>query len=407
MAAPTTSQMAHLLKRMYSQQRVFNLVYDNNPFLAMCPKAQFKGAAEAITVRYADNVGGRSAAFATAQAQISPHKGEQFLLTTVKDYQLYALEFEAILAGRDNAATLLGTLDTEVSSAIHNASRSLAIAMYGSGTGRIGVIATAGISGDVITLATTQDITNFEVGQVLVADQGTDGGALRDSGDSMTVTAVDRSLGKITVNAVANISGLAAADGLYMKGDAKNNSTAVRLSGLEAWNPASAPGATSFFGVDRSVDTDRLGGVRIDISALNPEEGVITAMHEMARRGAKPSHLFLNFTDSKNVQLALGSKVDTEYATVGDVGFSRIRILGPTGDLMIQPDVNAPSGVGRLLQLDTWKLYHRGELLNLQDLDGAKQSRIYNEDAYEGRISFYGQMGCHAPGFNARLVMPT
>jgi hypothetical protein len=399
--------MAHLLKRMYSQQRVFNLVYDNNPFLAMCPKSQFKGAAEAITVRYADNVGGRSAAFATAQAQISPHKGEQFLLTTVKDYQLYALEFEAILAGRDNAATLLSTLDTEVSAAIHNASRSLAIAMYGSGTGRIGVIAAAGITGDVITLATTQDITNFEVGQVIVADQGTDGGALRDSGDSMTVTAVDRTLGKITVSAVANITGLAAADGLYMKGDAKNNSTAVRLSGLEAWNPESAPGATSFFGVDRSVDTDRLGGVRIDISALNPEEGVITAMHEMARRGAKPSHLFLNYSDSKNVQLALGSKVDTEYATVGDVGFSRIRILGPTGDLMIQPDVNCPSGVGRLLQLDTWKLYHRGELLNLQDLDGAKQSRIYNEDAYEGRISFYGQMGCLAPGYNARVKMPT
>ena len=74
---------------------------------------------------------------------------------------------------------------------------------------------------------------------------------------------------------------------------------------------------------------------------------------------------------------------------------------------MIQPDVNCPAGVGRLLQLNTWKLYHRGELLNLQDLDGAKQSRIYNEDAYEGRISFYGQMGCLAPGYNARLTMPT
>lgn len=407
MTAPTTTQMAHILKRMYSQNRVFNLVYDNNPFLAMCPKAQFKGAAEAITVRYADNVGGRSSAFATAQAQVNAHKGEQFLLTTVSDYQLYQLSFEAILAGRDNAATLLSTLDTEVSAAIHNASRSLAIAMYGSGSGRIGVIAAAGITGDVITLSNANDVTNFEVGQVLVADQGTEGGALRDSGDSMTVTDINRSAGTITVSAVANITGLAAADGLYMKGDAQNGGSKVRLSGLEAWNPSAAPSATSFFGVDRTADTDRLGGVRIDISALNPEEGVIVALHRMARDGAKPSHLFLNYSDSQNVHLALGTDAQREYTTVGEVGFSRIRLLGPTGDLMIQPDVNCPAGVGRLLQLNTWKLYHRGELLNLQDLDGAKQSRIYNEDAYEGRISFYGQMGCLAPGYNARLTMPT
>lgn len=407
MASMTPAQAAHLLKRMYSQQRVHNLVYQDNPLLALMPKGTFKGAAEAITVRYADNVGGRSVNFTTAQSQISPHLGVQFLLTTVKDYQLYAVEYETIIAGRNDAATLLSTLDTEVSAAFNNIARSTAIKLYGSGTGRIGVIAAGGITGDVITLATTDDVTNFEVGQVLVADQGTDGGALRDSGDSMTVTAVDRSLGKITVNAVANITGLAAADGLYMKGDAKNNGTAVSISGLEAWNPASAPGATAFFGVDRSPDVDRLGGIRHDVSTYTPEEAVVVAMSRLARDGGRPSHLFMNFSDARNIQLALGSKVTTEYTKVGDIGFAGIRIAGPKGDVMIYPDQNAPSGVGRLLTLNTWKLFHRGELFNLQDLDGSNKSRIYNEDGYEGRISFYGQLGCAAPGLNSRLVLPT
>jgi hypothetical protein len=400
--------MAHLLKRMYSQRRVQNLVYQDNPLLALIPKKQFRGASEAITVRHVDPMG-RSAAFATAQANISPNKGVQFLLTTVADYQLYAMSFEAILAGRGDAATLLSTLDTEVSGSLNNASRSLAIQLYGSGSGKVGKIATAGITGEVITLSNANDVTNFEVGQVIVADTGTEGGALRDSGDSATIAAVDRSAGTITfaTGGVASINGLAAADNLYIKGDAQNNGDAVRLSGLEAWNPVTAPSATTFFNVARNVDPDRLGGIRLDISSYNPEEGLVVAMSRVARDGGRPSHLFINYVDARNTQLALGSKVETQYSTVGDIGFSRIRVMGPKGDVMIHPDQNAPSGVGRLLQLDTWALMHRGELLNIQDLDGNTKSRQFDADGYEGRISFYGQLACDAPGFNARLVMPS
>ncbi len=39
-------------------------------------------------------------------------------------------------------------------------------------------------------------------------------------------------------------------------------------------------------------------------------------------------------------------------------------------------------------------------------MDGNTLSRLASSDAYEGRIAFYGQLTCTAPGRNARLVLP-
>ena len=52
----------------------------------------------------------------------------------------------------------------------------------------------------------------------------------------------------------------------------------TKLSGLGAWLPSSAPGSTdSFFGVNRSSDATRLGGIRFDGSSLPLEEALIGA----------------------------------------------------------------------------------------------------------------------------------
>ena len=58
----------------------------------------------------------------------------------------------------------------EIDGAIESATRSLAIALYGDGSGQIGVVgslATTTASNDTVTLATIEDITNFEVGMQL------------------------------------------------------------------------------------------------------------------------------------------------------------------------------------------------------------------------------------------------
>lgn len=411
--AVTTTTFAYALKRLYPQSEIDNLVYKDNPLLAMIGKqGGFMGSSTQIAIRYADNIA-ESATFSTAQAQAatSASKGVQMTLTRQKAYALWQIDTESILAAESDKAAFLRTLKTEVDSALNNFGRARGIDLYRDGAGERGQVGSVSGAGPfVFTLANVNDITNFEVGRLVTFSNGsTKLNALR-SATGIAVTAVDRDAGTFTT--ATNPNSAVANDWVFFEGDraagAITAATFLRIAGLEAWNPVTAPTAgDSFFGVDRSVDASRLAGIRIDISGLNPEEGLVTAMHRVAREGARPSHLFMNNIDSKNVQVALGAKAELEYTRIGEIGFSGIRVNGPKGDVMIYADQNAPSGVGRLLDLSTWKLRYMRELAFVYDLDGSNISRLPTADAWEGRVAFFGNLQCTAPGYNARLVLPT
>mgnify|MGYP001604606658 CR=1 FL=1 len=404
----TTTSIAFALKRLYSGERIQNMVYQDNPLLAMIAKeGGFGGESSTIAVRYADTMG-RSSTFASAQANVGNLKGVAFQCTRVKDYAVYEIETEAMLAADEaGKASFLKSLDTEVSSALNNFGRSRAISLYGDGIGSLGTVT---VNALVMTLANVNDITNFEPGMTIVCSTGaTKTAILRNSGTGCQIVSVDSDAGTFTID--VNTDTITTGDHIFVKGDRQVaaitlQSQWLRLSGLEAWNPVTAPTSTTFFNVDRSIHPTRLGGLRHDISTMNPEEGLITAMHRLAREGGRPSHYFCNNIDAKNVELALGSKVETEYTGIGDIGFTGIRLIGPKGDVMMYADQNAPSSVGRLLQLDTWKLRYMRELAIMQDFDGSTLSRKATTDSYEGRISFYGQLTCSGPGRNSRLVLP-
>jgi len=412
LASPGT--IAYLLKRVYSPREVENAVYKDNPLLALIPKATgFTGESHIHAVRYRDQLA-RNSDFASAQGTttdgsrgvLGASKGVQFIVGRVKNYQIYTLETEAILAGRDDKGSLMRVLTTEVDSALNNIGRDTAKMLYGDGYGSLGQV----VSTTSVTVVVGEAITNFENGMILQAAPTSSSTDLRDSTvKTMTIDSIDRAAGSFTV-ATAVITGLAAGDFLFISKDRGITATAEKnkIVGLEGWNPVTAPAALeSFFGVDRSVDKTRLGGLRLDISSLNPEEGLITALALAAREGAAPGHFFSSFTDVKNIHLALGSKVETEFTQVGDIGFTSIRINGPKGDVRVMADQNAPAAVGRLLTLNTWEIKHLGELFNMLDMDGATLSRESSADRFEGRIAFYGNMVCYAPGKNMRLVLPS
>lgn len=410
--AVTTSTIAYALKRVYSPRAVENAVYKDNPLLAMMRKeGGFTGSHHIHAVRYRDT-GGRNAAFATAQTlagtSLGASAGLQFLVTRVKNYQVYTLETEAILAGRDDKGSLLRTLTTEVDSALNNIGRDMAQDIYRAGHGAKGQL--TNVSGTTFTVG--EAIANFEVGMTIVGSTGSTVTAALRGGTGQDIVSVDRGAGTFVVT--ANTDSLATGDWLFVKGDrasgaiTSGQSVFLKVSGLDAWVPATAPASgDSFFGVDRSPDATRNAGLRIDISTYNPEEGLVVALHQLAREGGDPSHLFSSFLDVRNIHLALGAKAETEYMKVGDIGFSSIRITGPKGDVRVIADQNAQQAVGNLLTMDTWAIKHLGDFINVLDLDGARLSRESAADRFEGRMAFYGNVVCYAPGQNARLVMPS
>lgn len=400
MTAANLSNQQYALKRLWPQSRIENEVYPDHPLLAMIPKdTNFVGDSLVLALRYADPQG-RSADFATAQANITANKGARFLLTRASDYQLVRLTTEVIQASKNDAGALVRTLDTEMQAGMNNIGASLARALYGDGTGYIGQ---SNSTASPITLVNANDIVNFEVGMTIVAAATTTGAIRSGSG---VITAVDRDAGTITYT--GTITSLAANDYLFVQGDAPNNGgTNLKVTGLLGWIPSSAPTSTAFFGLDRTPDPTRLAGLRIDISSMAPEEGLVTVLSKQSREGAKPDMGFCNHVFYRSVAIALGSKVEYAPMSSGDVGFTGLRVIGPKGEFKMFADQDCPSAKLFSLTMKTWKLYSLNSAPQIFDLDGDRLGRVYNADEWEARLGYFAQMGCTAPGWNANVTVPS
>lgn len=398
------------LKEHYTDERIYNMVYANNPLLALMPKyEQFGGRNLPVPIIFG-NPQGRSATFSTAKKNKTPSKITQFTLKRMKDYALASVDNETLEASRGNPNAFMEALATEVDGSIQSATRSLAIAMYGSGSGSIGKIKVSGFSvgGTTLTLDDTENITNFEVGMTLAVSATNGGTATSVKAGVMKIVGVNRNTGVITMGETVDnadpLKGIAAiADGdyIFVEGDYD-----LRLSGLEAWLPSGTVSSDPFFGVNRTADVTRLAGQSINGSMLPIEEALIDGITRASREGGNVSHIFLSFSKWGDLEKALGSKVT--YVDVGataNIGFRGIMLNGPKGPVRVIPDQNAPSNRAFGLQLDTWKCYSLGPAVKMLMSDGNRILREADSDSVELRVGGYAQLGCRAPGFNFNLQL--
>lgn len=398
------TSFAAALKTVYTPERVENMTYADNPLLAMMPKNEnFRGDNMVIPVIFGDPQG-RSARFADALANQTDLQITKFTITRSKDYSIASIDNETLKASEGNAYAFMSASTAQIDGAIHSLVRSLAIALYRSGSGSIGQAASSA-TGTSLQLKNADDVTNFEVGMELVFSTADGGGSVKSG--SVTVTGVNRDSGLLTVDALTAIdggTGVAADDYIFVEGDYD-----LKIKGLQAWLPNSAPSATPFFGVDRSKDVTRLGGIRYDGSALPIEEAIIGAIHRAAREGARPSHVFMNFTKWDELCKALGSKVQyiDQVVDTGNAKFNfrGIMVHGPKGPVKVIADQNCPADRAFLLQLDTWKLHSLGKAPTIFDTDSLSMLRISDADGVQFRCYYYAQLASNAPGYNVNIKL--
>lgn len=289
------------MKQHYTNDRVERMAYKDNPLLALMPKyEQFGGDVLKLPVIHGDPQG-RAVTIAQAQATKTPSQLKAFLLTRSKDYAVASIQNEVLEASKGNANAFMEASTTEIDGAIHSLTRALAIDLYRTGSGSRGQC-NANATGTSLVLKNADDVTNFEVNQELVFSTADGGGTVKSG--SVTVVGVDRDAGVLTVDALSAIdsgTGVAANDYIFIQGDYD-----LKIKGVQAWIPNTAPSSTSFFGVDRTADVTRLGGIRFDGSSMPIEEALIAAASRAAREGAKPSHCFMNYTDYTDLEKALG-----------------------------------------------------------------------------------------------------
>lgn len=404
------------LKVHYTDARVKIQSYEGSPALAILPKyTKFGGKFLPITVQGA-TPRGRSATFATAQANKRASLYREFDITRVRDYATASIDNETFLASKGDKNAMMQAMVSEIDAAIQSASNSLASAIYRTGSGAIGRISsTSSVANTYFTLANPDDAVNFEVGDWLVV-AATETGAVKTGGAGrFRVGAINRTTGRIdavdaagapVVLSAAITAPVAVNDFLFVEGDAQSGGSPRKIAGFGAWLPETVT-STPFFGVDRTIDEVRYGGNRYDASGESLIEGLIGAAHRVRMQGGKPDIVFMNPVNVADICKALTSNVqyDSVRASDADISFEAIKVRTPSGTIKVVEDRFCPTDVGFMLQLDTWKLYSLGECPQILQQDGNMVLRDATTDSAEVRVGYYAQLGCSAPGWNCRIKL--
>jgi hypothetical protein len=400
----TTINMAAILKTLYPSGLPKDATYKDNPLLALMPKAtDFYGEDAKAPLKYAPNAG-RSSTFATAQSNSTNVKNVAFRYTRASDYAVARITNELILASKNNSGAFVSALKQEIDSAQLNVTNSAAQALYGNGSGVIGQLdATTTLASTLIKLRNPEDVVFFEVDYRLKLSATNGGGSVRSG--VMTVVAVDRELGQVTVDANISTSIAAATvnDFISIEGDYDK-----KMKGLAGWLPAVAPTTgDNWFGVDRSVDVTRLAGFRGNLSALPIEEALIQGGMKIGRDGGKVDHVFMSFQKYADLTKALGSKVQfvDVIAKDANIGFQGVKVNLGKSIATVIPDRNCPDDKMQMLQLDMWKLHSLEGMPMILDMDGLKMLRVSNDDAAEIRVGYYAQIVSYWPGSSGSFTI--
>lgn len=422
----TASNQVSVLKELYPEDGFFmrDLVYANNPLLALMPKDEspdgFAGKYIPCPLVYGTPQG-RSAVFSNAQNNQTAPIEISFFVYRASNYQLVTITNEMVEATAGKAGAFVDLVKLNVDTGFRNISNDLAHDLFGDGSGSRGTFVNTAISTGVITLDDPNTVVNFEVGMTLVSYSVSGLTATQSTGLAVGfIIAVNRSAGTITVSATQGGSAGTPASWsqsfpyLAVQGDVNfasgglgiGNGLAQKVVGLAGWLPVTAPGSSdSFWGINRSADPTRLGGVRFNGQSESIEEALIDASSLVAREGGKPEMCIMNFTSYSALEKSLGSKV--QYVSVkhdeADIAFAGITVNAPYGPITVIPDRSCASQTAYLLTMDSWKLRSLGKVPHIlkYGLEGLEGIRVSNSDALEVRIGYYANLICNAPGWNA------
>lgn len=403
------TEIANALKTLYRDDLVEELVYKRNPFLAMLPKYEGFSAKDMKFPLLYGNPQSVSADFATAQAAAVAAASSQwagFTVNRATKHGCAIISGDTIASTRDDKGSFVRALKSEVDGMLNAMTNRLAVELFGQGWGDLGTVGAVGTY--TVTLTNINDIVKVEVGQVHQFSSAQSTATLRDSGDSLTVSAVDRGTGVITYSTVVSgVSGATTGDFIFCKGDRQNSATpsAICMLGIEAWVPATAPGSTAFNGQDRSLDVTRLAGCRQDSSGQPLEEALIDADAAVFREGGELTHFLVTPKNFAELAKAMGSRVRYQPQMAGKIGFSSILVAGQGGDIAVVADRNVPSDRIYGVTLDSWELCSDKKLVRINNDDGLTMLRTAATDGVEVRGVSRAQLVCHAPAHNITVTV--
>lgn len=274
---------------------------------------------------------------------------------------------------KSNAGAFIDEASRTLDNGFRNISNNMAFELFYGGTASRGQISSAGVSYTsptlTFTLANPQSVVQFEVGMTLQSTTTDGGSALQNTPgtiDAIQITSVNRGTGVIagTVVQGAPQSSWGASDYLQVLGDIGIGGSStiagmLGLSGLASWVPNVDPPSTdNFWGVNRSADPTRLGGLRYQASLQSISEGITNALAFGNREGASFDLIVLDFVSYSTLINELGAKVQYVEITHDEVpvAFEAIHFHSAYGKIPVLADRSCQPQTAWCLTMDTWKL---------------------------------------------------
>lgn len=401
MGAVDIDSFADILQDYYSKETVKDLSYEENVMYALLPKkTDCSGFQYVQPVQYGVP-NGRSRQFSTAQANKSGAKYTKFNVDWADDFGVTSVN-RKIMKQSDGTASFFEAFTRESDAMLKQLMRNLAISCYRGSGGARGQINSSYSSGTSITLANLEEITNFEVGDVLqfsANDGDTSTDTLIDSGGTAVISNINEDSATITLDGVTNVPSLAASYYIFIEDDFQNS-----VNGFLDWIPVSAPSGAFLGSVDRSTQPTRLGGHRVSIQNMPIHEAVKKMINRVRRSGGKLTHIFMDVARYETLEFELGDRVHYEVESPQDatIGFQGIKFVGngTTKPVMVYGDINCPQDIIAGMNMDYWKQVSLGETPDVVDEDGVTMLREATASGFEFRGEYYANMVTECPRDN-------
>lgn len=411
--ASTISNVPEMLKSIWDDE-VPDYQYEDEVFYGLIEKdTGWDGLYQYVTCKIG-NGGGHSASFTTAKANKGTSTFKRMQIETADNFALWSVDNKLITLSRNQKGALMRALQEATEGAQHKFKRRTVRALWGTGGGSIGKVATNGINTVYLTLADANDIRNFDIGDI--CSFANDNGYTATAGvmpETRRVVGIDEDDGIVQFDTtLATISGLGAGDFVFIEGD-----YAAVMKGVPFYCTSSEPGVdnipTTKWGMDCTTWPTRLSGHRFTGDQNQVAEEVMNALTKAFRRNCKTSHIF--FSPELFNEFAQGLESQRQRPSdekVGRVGYIGIEVTSQSGKTVKcygDPSVRkSPLGnqVVYGLNLDSWVLHSAESYPMWLTSDGEKKFMTEeNANAKEGRVGGYGQAYCRALGEQWQLEL--
>ena len=340
MGITTENAIKSMLKTYYKKEGIQNLLFRNSPLLKKIKKEMVEGKSQNFAAMYSRG-GASSGSFTAAKNKAATvAKTAEFSVEPGQLFSVYTMNAKEVQASKTNAGAYMKIGAAKMFAASESFRKTLAAALYGSGYGEICAVPSGGWSFTASTDATItlpeDAIMKIDVGSDLVV-KATKTTAETSATNTLTVKAINGT--SVTVTPTGN-GDPSAGEIVCIAGSMSGNDPLLPV-GLDGWLPVYKKRDTTyfpgfiddlFFGVDRSVNPDRLAGAFYDgTGASETKTACVTKLIKKLRRQGSLCDMivmndddFLDFSNEIQTTNTYFTSTSTKEKKNATVGFSDI-----------------------------------------------------------------------------------